>query len=229
MLAAVFLEILVHPVGDPQQRQLAQRGQIAGTEVVREGRVDLVGLVDVAVCHASAQRLRRHVDELDLVGAARDLVRNGFPLADACDRLDHITQRFEMLDVDGRDDVDAGLEQLLHVLPALGVPRARHVRVREFVHERHRGATRQDRVDVHLGEGAAPVLDLAPLDELKAVQHHLSPRPAVVLDEAHDAVGAPLDPAVRLGQHRVRLADAGCRTEVDAELAASHVQTLLLC
>jgi hypothetical protein len=27
---------------------------------------------------------------------------------------------------------------------------------------------------------------------------------------------------VRLGQHRVRLADARCRTEVDPKLAASH-------
>ncbi len=134
-----------------------------------------------------------------------------------------------MLDVDGGDDVDARLEQLFDVLPTLGVARAGHVGVRELVHERDRGAAGEDRVDVHLGEGGVPVLQLAPLDEFEAVQHDLGARTVVVLDEADDAVGAPLDPAVRLGEHRVRLADARRRAEVDAELAASHVPTLFLC
>ena len=71
---AVVLERLVDAVGDPQQRELAQRGEVAGPEVVRERGVDLLGRVDVAVRHAPAQRLRRHVDELDLIGLAHDLV-----------------------------------------------------------------------------------------------------------------------------------------------------------
>ena len=80
VLAAVLLEVLVDPVGDPQQGQLAQRGEVAGPEVVGQGGVDLVGLVDVAVRHPAAQRLRRHVDQLDLVGAAHHLVGHGLPL-----------------------------------------------------------------------------------------------------------------------------------------------------
>ena len=68
----------------------------------------------------------------------------------------------------------------------------------------------------------AAVLELPARDLLQAVQHHLGARPAVVLDEGDDAVGAPLDAAVRLGEHRVRLADARCRAEVDPKLAACH-------
>ena len=86
---------------------------------------------------------------------------------------------------------------------------------------RRRGAG-EHRVHVHLGEDGAPVLQLPARDLLQAVQHHLGARPAVVLDEADHAVRAPLDPAVRLGQHRVGLADARRRAEVDPELAASH-------
>ena len=44
VLAAVLLEVLVDPVGDPEQGQLAQRGEVAGAEVVGQGRVDLVRL-----------------------------------------------------------------------------------------------------------------------------------------------------------------------------------------
>ena len=80
VLGAVPVELLVDLVGEPEQRQLAQRGEVADPEVVAERGVDLLRLVDVAVGHPPAQRLRGHVDELDLLGPADDLVRHGLAL-----------------------------------------------------------------------------------------------------------------------------------------------------
>ena len=77
---AVLLQGVVDPVGDPQQRQLAQRRQVAGAEVVGQGGIDLLGGVDVAVGHPAAQRLGRHVDQLDLIGGPDDLVGQGLAL-----------------------------------------------------------------------------------------------------------------------------------------------------
>ena len=92
------------------------------------------------------ERHRRQVDELELVGAADDLVGDRLALLDAGDLLDDVVQRLEVLDVQRRDDVDAGLEQLLDVLPALLVARAGDVRVRELVDERDlRAAARAPR------------------------------------------------------------------------------------
>ncbi|MDQ0949059.1 hypothetical protein QFZ24_002982 [Streptomyces phaeochromogenes] len=121
VLAAVLLEVRVDAVGDPEEGQFAQGGEVAGAEVVGEGRVDLVGLVDVAVRHPAAQCLGRHVDQLDLVGPAHDLVRDGLALPYSRYRLDDVTERLQVLDVDRRDDVDSGGEEFLDVLPALGV------------------------------------------------------------------------------------------------------------
>ncbi|MDH6188035.1 hypothetical protein M2168_001067 [Streptomyces sp. CZ24] len=92
VLAPVLLEVLVGPVGGPQQGQFAQGGEVAGAEVVGEGGVDLVGLVDVAVGEAAAERLGRHVDQLDLVGAADHLVGDGLLLPYAGYRLDHVAE-----------------------------------------------------------------------------------------------------------------------------------------
>ncbi|EPJ41365.1 putative Sensor protein KdpD [Streptomyces afghaniensis 772] len=222
VVAAVLGEVGVDPVGHPEQRQLAQGGQVAGAEVVRQGRVDLVGCVDVAVRHPPPQRLGRHVDQLDLAGPPYDLVRHGLLLPHTGDRLDDVAEGLQVLDVDGRDDVDACREQFLHVLPALGVAGAGDVRVCEFVHQGDLRAAGEDGVEVHLREDAAPVLQLPARHLLQPVQHQLGAGPAVVLDEGDHAVGAPLDAAVRLGQHRVRLADARCRTEVDPKVAACH-------
>ncbi len=216
VLAPVLAEVLVDPVGGPEQRQFAQGGEVAGAEVVGEGRVDLVGGVDVAVGHPAPQRLRAHVDQFDLVRPAHDLVGDGLPLAHARDRLDHVAERLQVLDVDGGDDVDAGREQFGDVLPALGVAGAGRVRVGELVHEGDRGAAGQDRVDVHLGEGGAPVFQGAARHLLQAAQHGLRARASVVLHERDHAVRAALHPAVALGEHRVGLADARRSAEVDA-------------
>jgi len=108
---------LVDPVGQPEQRELAQGGEVADPEVVGEGGVDLLGAVHVAVGHPSPQRLGRHVDQLDLLGPADDLVGHRLALDDPRDRLDGIVERLQVLDVDGRDDVDPCVEQLVDVLP----------------------------------------------------------------------------------------------------------------
>ena len=156
VVGAVPAQPLVDPVGEPQQRQLAQGRQVADPEVVRQRGVDLLGLVDVAVGHPAAQRLRRHVDELDLVGPAHHLVGHRLPLHHTGDRLDDVVERLEVLDVDRRDHVDPGIQQLVDVLPALLVARPRHVGVRELVDQRHRSGAGQQPVEVHLLERRRP-------------------------------------------------------------------------
>ncbi len=119
--AAVLGHGLVHPFGGPRQRQLAQRPQVAGPEVVAEGGVDPLRRVDLARGHPLAYALLGQVDELDLAGAAHHLVRDRLPLHDV-GYLEHdIVEGFEMLDVEGAQDVDTGFEQRINVLPTFPV------------------------------------------------------------------------------------------------------------
>src|SRR5262249_38549356 len=115
----VRLEVLLDAIGDPEQSQLAEGGQVPRPEVVAERGVHPLGRVDVAVRHAPAERLGAHVDQLDLVGAPDDVVGNGLALVNAGNPLDDVVQTLEVLDVDGGDDVDAGVEEIVDVLPAL--------------------------------------------------------------------------------------------------------------
>jgi hypothetical protein len=149
MLVAVALQPLVDLVRQPEQREFAQRGQVPGAEVVGECGVDLFRRVDIPVRHPAAQRLGRHVDELDLVRGPHHGVGHGLPLRRPGDLLDHIGHRLQVLDVDRGDHVNARVEQLGDVLPALGVPRAWHVRVRELVDKRDLRLAGEHRVDVH--------------------------------------------------------------------------------
>jgi hypothetical protein len=206
---AITLEPLVDLVGQPQERELAQRGQVADPEVVSEGRIDFLGLVDVAVGHPAAQRLGRHVDQLDLIGGPDDGIRHCLPLRDAGDLFHDVVERLQVLDVHRGDDVDASVEQLPDVLPALLVARARHVCVRELLDERDLGATGQDRVEVHLLEGGAAIRQRRPRYDLEVTDLLEGMRTAVGFDVADHHVGAALVAPVTLVEHGERLADAG--------------------
>ena len=185
---AILLEADVDLVGDPQQSKLAQGAEIAGSEVVGQRGVDLVGGVDVAVNHPPAQRLGRDVDHLDLLGRTDDLVGNRLALFDAGDPLDDVVERFEVLDVERRRHVDAGGEDLLDVLPALLVAAARDVGVGELVDEHPFRTTGDDGVDVHLLERRAAIDDLLARHDLE-VADRLGGQGAVVrLDESDDDV-----------------------------------------
>ena len=219
---AVGPQALLHPIGDPQQRELAQRREVARPEVVRERHVDPLRRVDVAPRQARAHRLGREVDELQLVCPPHDLVGDRLPLPDARDLLDHVVQRLEVLDVQRRDHVDARLEQLLDVLATLLVARAGHVGVGELVDESDLRPTREQRVEVELLERLPPILEAAPRQHLEVADLLGRAPPTVRLDEPDDHVLAPLGATAALVQHRERLADAGSGAEVDAQRATRH-------
>ena len=222
MVAAVGRQALLDAVGEPQQRELAQGRQVALAEVVGERRVDLLRLVDVAVRHPPTQCLGRHVDEFDLLGAPDDDIRHRLALQHAGDGERRVVERFEVLDVDGGDDVDARREQVLDVLPPLLVAAARHVGVREFVDERDLRRAPEHGVEVHLLERRAPVLAPQSRHDLEALERDGRRRAPVGLAETDDDVRSPPGPASALGEHRHGLADAGGRTEVDAQRASCH-------
>ncbi len=226
VVPAVPVELVVDLVGDPQQRELAQSGEVAQPEVVAERGVDLLGGVHVAVGEPATQGLGRHVDELDLVGLPDDPVGHGLALDDAGDGLDDVVQGLEVLHVDRRDHSETGFEQLLDVLPALGVARPRGVRVGEFVHEDHLGPAGEDGVDVHLGQGGAAVRHGGAGHHLEALEERRRVRATVRLDVPDDDVRAALEPPPGLLEHRVGLAHAGRGAQVDPQQAPAHVVSL---
>ena len=153
---------------------------------------------------------------------ADDGVGHGLALRDPGDPLDDVVERLEVLDVDRRDDVDAGVEQLLDVLPALLVARARgrwcgRTRRRAPTSGRRRRMASTSISVERRCRGARPSargIDLEVADLLGGA------RPAVGLDDADDDVGAALAAAAALVEHGERLADAGRGAEVDAQRAA---------
>lgn len=219
MAVAVVLETLVDAIGQPQQRELSKCREVSLPEVPRQRRVDLVRRVDVAVCHSSPQRLRTHIDEFDRVCLANDAVGHGLTLAYPGDRLDDVVEGFEVLDVDGRDDIDAVCQQSRDVFPTLRVLGSLDVGVRELVDERDLGPTRAHGRQVHLLVRAPAVGEPTPRHDLEAVDRLRGAYAGMCLDVPDGDVRAAVRTTATLGEHREGLADSRGSTEVDPQAA----------
>ena len=126
-----------------------------------------------------------------------------------------------MLDVEGGVDVDAGGQQFLDVLPALGVARARRVGVGVFVEQQQGGTATQRCVEVELHQLAAAILDRNPRQDLETLQQRLCLLAAVGLDDTHDHIDPLEQPPLTGGQHFVGLPHPRRHAEVDLQPAAS--------
>lgn len=186
----VALQPLLDPVGEPQQGKFPQCGQVAYPEVVREGGFDAVRWVDVAVHHTAAQHLGRQIDQLDLIGATRHLVGQRLALPDPGDLPDHVIEGFQVLDVERGDNVDADVEELLDVLPPLGIAGPGNIGVGQLVHQRDLRAAGQHRVQIHLGERRTTMGRGTPGNRLQTVGHGRGRPTPVRFDEAHDDIRA---------------------------------------
>jgi hypothetical protein len=132
--AARFAQAAVDAVGG-LHRQLAQRGQVGRREERLQRLRGLFGHIDLALLQARDQFARRQVDQHDVVQAVEHAIRHGLADAHAGDAHHHVVEAFQMLDVDRGPDVDAGVQQLHHILPAPLVAAAGCVAMGQFVHQ----------------------------------------------------------------------------------------------
>ena len=153
-----------------------------------QGALGLMRHVDLAFLEALDQILRRQVDDLDLVGAVEDAVRHGLADPDAGDLRDDVVEALDMLDVERRIDVDARRQQLLDIEIALGMAAARRVAVRELVDEHQLGLAREERVEIHLLERVALVVDAAARHDLEPGEQRQGFAPSMRLDHPDDDV-----------------------------------------
>ena len=123
-------------------------------------------------------------------------------------------------------------QEALDILPALlvsggpwvtgGCMEVDGVGVGELVDQHHLRPTGQHRGDVELADDHPAVVDVTAGQHLEVADRGLGLRPAMGLDQPDHHVGAAFGAPLSLGEHRVRLPDPRCRTEVDPQHTALH-------
>ncbi|SHT88073.1 Uncharacterised protein [Mycobacteroides abscessus subsp. abscessus] len=170
--------------------------------------------------HSAPQRLRRDVDKLDLFGPAHHCVRHGFALHDPGDLFDDVIQAFQVLHVDGGQHVDPRIQDLVDVLPTLGVSAARHIGVCHLIDEHQGRPALQHGVHVQLIHRCSAVDHLLGWNELQPIEQFGGLTTTVGLYHRGHHIGSAPGPAMRLVEHGEGLAYTGRGPQVDPQRPA---------
>ncbi len=211
-------------LGHLAQADLAQRRQVLDPEEVVQRRVDVLAGVDLAGAQTLDQGLGGEVDQHHFVGRAEHRVRHGLPHPHPGQLRHPVVERLEVLDVEGRVNVDPGRQHVSDVLVALAVLESRRVAVGKLVDQRQLRVASQDPRQVHLLDLDLAVGNPAPGDDLQpdGLVAGLLAFVRLQVADRDIAPGLPLGPA--LLQHAVGLPHPGRHAEEDLVVAAVHAR-----
>ncbi len=212
--------LVVDAVGSAAQCQLAQRNQVALAEKVFDGAFGPFANVNLALFQPLTQVVRRQVHQHHFIGGIEKRVRHGF----AGHAADHVVEAFQMLHVDGGHHVDAGIQQLVDILPAFGMARATGVAVRQLIHQDHRRMTGQGSIKIELR--VAMLAGGATRQQRQAVKQLRRFGPVMGLHHADQHLQPLRAQAPCLLQHREGFPHPGAGAKVDLQLAAPAVRRL---
>jgi hypothetical protein len=218
----------IHALGGVPQGQLAQRQEVAFAEEAVLGMPRLIRQVDLPLLEAHQQVIRWKIHQLHLVRPLQERVRHILAHHHAGDLGHHVPQALQVLDVEGGVDINARVQQLHHVLPALLVAGAFHIGVGQLIHEDEGRPAAEGGLQVEFREKQPAVRELLPRQRLQALQQGGGFLPAVGLHHADhhiQALGAPL---LGFREHGVGLPHAGSRSEEDLQFGAPGPGFLLL-
>ena len=213
------LQIPLHVAGGGLHCQLPQGGQVVEGEEGLQGGLGLVGHIDLALLEAAEQLLGGEVYQHQAVGLQQHLIRQGLLDPDPGQLPHQIVEALQVLHVEGGVDVDAGTEQLLHILPALLVAAAGGVAVGQLVHHGDGGFSCQQTVQIHLLQPLLAVQVQCARQDGELVEQGQGLLAAVGLHHPDQDVDSLPGLLPHRLQHGVGLADAGGRAEKHLQLA----------
>ena len=184
--------------------------------------------VDLACLKARQQVCRFNVHQLHLIGLVEDAIRYPFTHQHAGDGCNQIVEALQVLDIDGRIDVDAAAEQLLDVLKPLLMAAALRVCVGKFVYENQLRRALQGCVQIKVAQKHALVPDFTERQLLQSIDQRHGLRACVGFNVADHHVHAASLRRVRGLQHGIGLAHARRIAKEDLQFSMAALLLLFL-
>ena len=128
-------QLLVHPLGGAPQGELTQCREIGRREIVLERPLRLLWNIDLPFFEPLNEIVWRQINKLDRVGTVENGIRHRFAHTHAGNLSDDVVEALDVLDIDGRIDVDTRAQKLFDVLVPFGMAAAGSIRMRKLVDE----------------------------------------------------------------------------------------------
>ena len=142
--------LLPHPQSHLLQCQLTQLQDISGIEEMVKCRLYLILSIDLPCFQPLHKFFCREVDVHYLIGFLQHTVGDALFHLNAHHPLHLVIQTLNVLDIDGRKHMDAGIEQFHHILPPLGVAATFHIRMGQLIYNHDLWVYTQNSIEIHL-------------------------------------------------------------------------------
>ncbi len=199
----------VDPVGTAAQGQFSKGGEVFYREKVPRRPLGLIGPINVSGGHTVQKIFGLDVHKFHLVCSIKDSVGDALADKDARDRGHSVVQALQVLDIDSSIDVDAGFQQLFHILIALCVAAAGGIGVGQFVHQDKLGAAGESAVNVEFPQKKTVLSDFTHRQLFQTFQKGGCPGTGMGLDIASHHVDPPILCLMGGLQHGIGLAHTG--------------------
>ena len=193
-------------VGHKAQREFPQCRKIGLPEKTPRGSGGTVRQIHFTFMQALNEFGGRQVHQLQH-GVIQHAVGNSLPNLRARDLPHCVGTTFDVLNIEGGEDINPRIEQFYYVLAALGMSRALGIGVREFIHQDKLRTACQHRVEVHFAKGHTTILELLSRKLGQACGERVGFLPPVRLDITGDDIATCLQLAMRSLQHGESLAN----------------------
>ena len=128
----------------------------------------LLGDVDFAFLEPLDQIVRREVDQFDSIGAIENSIGHCLTDPDVRDLSHYVVEAFDVLNVNGRVNVDAVAHQFFDIEITFGMAAAFGIGMRQLINQYDLWTSLNDGVDIHLGQRLPFILNLTARDDLQA-------------------------------------------------------------
>src|SRR5271166_3610727 len=122
---------------------------------------------------------------------------------------DHVIEALDVLDVDGRVDIDAVVQKLLDIEITFGMTAAGRIGMSQLVDKHDLRTPCNDGVEVHFLEQLSLIFETPAWNDLEALEQSLRLLAPVGFNDADSDIVTVRFSGPRLLQHLISLADAG--------------------
>ena len=134
----------------------------------------------------------------------------------------------KVLHVDRCVDINPLIEQFDHILITFAVAAAGGIGMSKFIDQHQLWPPRKDRIQIHLGQGNAPICQRLARNHRQINQQRFGLRPAMGLDVAHDHIHPFITAIARRRQHGIGLPDPSGHTKKDLQFASLRPLLILM-
>ena len=209
LIDAIGLNVALDPVRGASQRKFPQRHEVAFAEKMLGRTLRLVRHVHLSCLESRQQLIRRDIDQHDFVGRIEHLVGDGLPDTHVGYSAHHVVETFQVLHVERAEYVDTCRQQLIDILPALGVAHARHIGVRQLVNQNQLRMPRERCVQVEFDQRFSSIINGFGGQNFQAIEQGGGFRTAVGFHHADQHLAALGQKLARPDEHGVGLAHPG--------------------